>query len=231
MKQSIEDPSSSQSWPSGGKSVVGGLLIISTVERPLKNRRITMADDIDKKEEELEEPKEETLGKPENPESDSSSKEETDYALLYEAEKERADAAEALIIKNKAISKRQAGKEGEPQTLSEERVLELIKLAKSEEDSSEEAKRLQEAQAKVKALEAKGAEIARALKNRDGSYSNPAGTHRDPEKQDDPKLPEGSPLKSYTHVGNGVYSKKLANGKTMFVNTRAMANEKKKWVQ
>ena len=53
---------------------------------------------------------------------------EIDYKTLAEAEKVRADAAEALIIKNKNIAKRQEGKEGEI-LLTEERVLELGAVA------------------------------------------------------------------------------------------------------
>lgn len=192
-----------------------------------------MADDIEKQEEEVEEEvdTEDVDTSTEESESESSSQEETvDYSILYEAEKERADAAEALIVKNKAISKRQEGKE-DASGLTEDRVLELIKQATSQKDDSDEAKRLSEAQAKVKALTAKKTELARALKNRDSAYSDTATSHQDSEKAKEPKLPEGSPLKSYKYAGNGVYTKKLANGKTMFVNTRAMANERKKWVQ
>lgn len=159
---------------------------------------------------------------------------EPDYKALSEsatalaaAEKARADAAEALIIKNKQIGKRT----DEPQALTEERVLELINSAKGDSDDSPEAKALAAAQATVKQVEAENAELRRGLKSKDGSSSNPASTHRDPLPEVAPTLPPGSPLTGFKHLGNGIYSKKLASGKTMFKNTRAQGNERKSWVE
>src|SRR4051812_46308545 len=77
-----------------------------------------------------------------------------DYKVIAEAEKARADAAEALIIKNKNIDKRHANKEGENAGLTEERVLELIKTATVKDDDSPEAKALEEANKKVQELHA-----------------------------------------------------------------------------
>lgn len=155
---------------------------------------------------------------------------EIDYKTLAEAEKLRADAAEALIIKNKNITKRQEGKEGEQAGLTEERVLELINAAKST-DESPEAKALAEAQKNLKIIQAKNAEIARALQNKTTPQRDVAGTQRDGEATIEPKLPEGSPLKSYKHEGNGIYSKKLASGKTLKINTKAGVGEQKKWIE
>ena len=154
---------------------------------------------------------------------------EIDYKTLAEAEKVRADAAEALIIKNKNIAKRQEGKEGET-SLTEERVLELINQAKADTDESPEAKALAEAQKNLRVIQAKNTEIARALKNKGTPVKDVAGTERDGEKGTEPKLPEGSPLKAYKHEGNGIYSKKMPNGKTLFINTKASAGQQKKWV-
>ena len=154
---------------------------------------------------------------------------EIDYKTLAEAEKVRADAAEALIIKNKNIAKRQEGKEGEI-LLTEERVLELINQAKADTDESPEAKALAEAQKNLRVIQAKNTEIARALKNKGTPVKDVAGTERDGEKGTEPKLPEGSPLKAYKHEGNGIYSKKMPNGKTLFINTKASAGQQKKWV-
>ena len=151
------------------------------------------------------------------------------YKTLAEAEKVRADAAEALIIKNKNIAKRQEGKEGET-SLTEERVLELINQAKADTDESPEAKALAEAQKNLRVIQAKNTEIARALKNKGTPVKDVAGTERDGEKGTEPKLPEGSPLKAYKHEGNGIYSKKMPNGKTLFINTKASVGQQKKWV-
>lgn len=157
--------------------------------------------------------------------------EEIDYKTLAEAEKTRADAAEALIVKNKSIAKRQEGKEGEQAGITEERVLELIKAAKTSEDESPEAKALAEAQKNLKVIQAKNTEIARALKNKGTPQKEVAGTERDGEKVADPKLPEGSPLKGYEYKGSGIYAKKLASGKTLFVNTKAQVGQQKKWTE
>lgn len=189
-----------------------------------------MADDIDK-DKEGKEP-EVIPETPETPEPDAPSQEEQMELLktLAEAEKARADAAEALIVKHKSIQKRKGGEGGdEPQALTEERVRELIKESRGSDDSPE-SKALEEAEKNLRELKAKSEEIARALKSKETPARAAPGTKRDGEPKLEPKLPEGSPLKSYTHVGNGVYSKKLANGKTLFINTKATANEPKKWV-
>lgn len=156
---------------------------------------------------------------------------EIDYKALADAEKARADAAEALIVKNKAIAKREVVKEGEVSTLTEERVLELIKTnTVKNEDDSVEARAYTDAQAKVKELLAKNAEIARALKAKDGLSKDTATTQRDGEKGTDPKLPENSPLKAFKYEGNGIYSQKLSSGKTMFKNTLAAPGQPKTWL-
>ena len=162
--------------------------------------------------------------------TESSSTEEIDYKALADAEKARADAAEALIIKNKALAKRAENKVEETSGLTEERVLELITKATAKtEDDSLEAKAYAEAQAKVKELQAKNNEIARALKAKDGVSKDTATTQRDGEKGNEPKLPENSPLKAFKYEGNGIYSQKLASGKTMFKNTLAGPGQPKTW--
>ena len=156
---------------------------------------------------------------------------EIDYKALADAEKARADAAEALIVKNKAIAKRAENKGEENTGLTEERVIELIKTATvKNEDDSVEARAYAEAQAKVKELQAKNAEIARALKAKDGLSKDTATTQRDGEKGTDPKLPENSPLKAFKYEGNGIYSQKLASGKTMFKNVNPGPGQPKTWV-
>jgi len=158
---------------------------------------------------------------------------EIDYKTLKtlaEAEKVRADAAEALIIKNKSIAKRKEG-DGETPVLSEKRVSELIQQALTSQDVSPEATALAEAQKNLRVIQAKNAEIARALKNKSTPVKDVAESHRDGEQAPAPKLPEGSPLKSYKHEGGGIYSKKLANGKTLYINSKPGMGEQKKWVK
>ena len=155
---------------------------------------------------------------------------EIDYKTLAEAEKVRADAAEALIIKNKSIAKRKEG-DGETPVLSEKRVSELIQQALTSQDVSPEATALAEAQKNLRVIQAKNAEIARALKNKSTPVKDVAESHRDGEQAPAPKLPEGSPLKSYKHEGGGIYSKKLANGKTLYINSKPGMGEQKKWVK
>lgn len=159
---------------------------------------------------------------------------EIDYKALADAEKARADAAEALIVKNKAIAKREEKKNDDgTEPLTEEKVAEIVAkaLAQSKEtDDSPEAKAYADAQAKVKELQAKNSEIARALKAKDGVSKDPATTHRDGEKGVDPKLPDNSPLKAFKHEGNGIYTLKLASGKTMFKNLNAGPGQPKSWI-
>lgn len=181
-----------------------------------------MADDIQK-----EEVIEEVVETPEEPASDSSSTEEIDYRELAEAERNRADAAEALIIKNKKIGKRTEGGE-EP--ITREEILALIEASKEEKDDSEEQKALAAAQARVKELTGKSAEIARALKAKDGISQDTTSTQRDGLPKTEPKLPDGSPLKAFKYLGQGLYAKKLSSGKTMYINTKATGGDRKKWV-
>jgi hypothetical protein len=166
-----------------------------------------------------------------------SSTEEVDYKALAEAEKARADAAEearlaaeALIVKNKAIAKRTENKDGEQPTLTEEKVLEMIKLATAKEDESPEAKALEEANKKVAEAKAKLAEIARAQKAKELARSDTAGTHFDGQLGTEPKLPDNSPLKTFKYEGNGIYSLKLASGKTMFKNTKPGPGQASSWI-
>lgn len=159
------------------------------------------------------------------------SKNEIDYKALAEAEKARADAAEALIVKNKNLAKQNKGQEDETPALTEERVAELIAAATKNGEQSEEAKKLEDAQKVVKQLEAKNAEIARALKGKESANKEGASEHRDGLPSEVPKLPENSPLKSYKYMGKGIYSKKLASGKTMFKNVNPAPGEHKTWIE
>lgn len=147
---------------------------------------------------------------------------------LREAEKARADAAEALIVKNKNIQQR---KEGDPQGLTEERVREIVLEAQKKGDDSPEAKILSDAQAKVKKLEGERDEAIRALAGKEKTLKDPPSTQHDPLPEQAPKLPDGSPLKDFKHLGNGLYSMKLSTGKTMFKNTKAQGNERKSWIE
>lgn len=160
-------------------------------------------------------------------ESEGSSTEEVNWEEVAKAEKERADAAERLIIKNKNIQKREERKE--QSGLTEERVLELIRSAQVDIDDPD-AKALAEAQKRVKVLEAKNNEIIRAAKKKDTTSSDTAQTHRDGERAVAPKLPDNSPLKDYEHKGNGIYAKKLASGQFHYVRRNAQPGEKRSWV-
>jgi len=158
--------------------------------------------------------------------------EEIDYRALAEAEQARADAAEALIVKNKAIAKRAEVKEVETTTLTREEVLELIKAntPKVETDDSIEATALVEANKKLAEMKAKNSEIARALKAKDGARNDTASTQFDGEKGTEPKLAESSPLKAYKHEGNNVYSLKLASGKTHYKRSITVPGLPSSWV-
>lgn len=157
---------------------------------------------------------------------------EIDYKALAEAEKARADAAEALIVKNKALAKREDKKDGDGQTLTKDDVIEIVKTFTAKEaDDSVEAKALEEANKRLKELQAKNAEIARALKAKDGVSKDSASTHFDGSSVSEPKLTDNSPLKSYKYMGNGVYSKKLANGKTLYKNVNPGPGGNKMWVE
>ena len=153
-------------------------------------------------------------------------------AEMLAAEKARADAAEALITKNKALLKRQEIKDEEDKPLTRKEALELIEATKiRDDDDSVEAKALIDANKRVKELEAKNTEIARALKAKDGVSKDSTTTHFDGSPNSDPKLPDNSPLKAYKYLGNGVYSKKLVSGKTMFRNANPGPGQQKTWVE
>lgn len=170
----------------------------------------------------------------------SSTEDTTDYKAIAEAEKARADAAEearlaaeALIVKNKAIAKRQENKEGEQQPLTEDKVAEIVKnvLASTKaEDDSPEAKALEEANKKLAETKAKLAEVARAQQSSEQKRSDSATTHFDGSKVTAPKIAENSPLKDFKYEGNGIYSQKLSSGKTMFKNTNAGPGQPKTWI-
>src|SRR3990167_1388782 len=169
----------------------------------------------------------------------SSSTEEKDYKAIAEAnealalaEKARADAAEALIVKNKSIAKRQDNKD-ETEPLTEEKVNEIVKNALASakaEDASPEVVALKEANEKLAIQRAKTAEVVRALKASDGKRTDTATTHFDGEKGIEPKLPDNSPLKEFKFEGNGIYSQKLKSGKTMFKNVNAGPGQPKTWI-
>lgn len=81
-----------------------------------------------------------------------------------------------------------------------------------------------------KKVVAEKAELARAIKAKETTYSDTALTQQDGQPKVEPKLPANSPLKQYEYKGNGLYAKKLASGKTMFKNTKAMPGQPKVWV-
>lgn len=82
-----------------------------------------------------------------------------------------------------------------------------------------------------KRIQATSEEIARADASRDMVRSDSAGTQRDGMGGTEPKLPSNSPLKGYKYMGNNTYTKKLASGKTLFVNTRPVPGQPKSWVE
>lgn len=78
----------------------------------------------------------------------------------------------------------------------------------------------------------KTAELGRALNAKGRVGNDSTETQRDGDGGSKaPKLADNSPLKSYTYQGNGIYSKKLASGKTTFVNSRAMPGQRRSWVE
>lgn len=78
----------------------------------------------------------------------------------------------------------------------------------------------------------KNAELGRALGAKDRVGNDAVETQRDGDGGGKtPKLPENSPLKSYTFIGKGIYSKKLTSGKTLFVNTKAMPGQRSRWTE
>lgn len=82
-----------------------------------------------------------------------------------------------------------------------------------------------------KKIVAKNAELARALKSKDGVSKDSATTQQEGMPKAEPKLPANSPLKEYKYLGNGVYSKKLTNGKTFFRNANAKPGQPHSWVE
>lgn len=82
-----------------------------------------------------------------------------------------------------------------------------------------------------KKIVAKNAELARALRAKDTVLSDPTGDHRDGLPSEAPKLPDNSPLKGYEWKGNGIYAKKLANGKTLYRNAKPSPGQPKTWVE
>lgn len=82
-----------------------------------------------------------------------------------------------------------------------------------------------------KKIVAKSNEMKRALKSKETASSDGVSAQRDGLPKNEPKLSDDSPLKKYKYEGNGVYSKKLATGRTMFVNTKAMPGQPKHWTE
>ena len=82
-----------------------------------------------------------------------------------------------------------------------------------------------------KKIVAKNAELARALRAKDGLSSDIPSEHRDGLPNEAPKLPDNSPLKEYKYMGNNVYSIKLKNGKTLFRNAKPAPGQPKSWVE
>lgn len=169
------------------------------------------------------------------------SQKEVDYKVIAEAneelakaEKARADAAEALIIKNKALQKREEKKnDNESEALTEDKVAEIVQktLAQAKENNdSPEAKALEEANKKLAEIQAKNAEIIRAQKAKETISKDSAQTVVDAEKGVEPKLEANSPLKEYKFMGNGVYSQKLASGKTHYVRNPKVPGLPNSWV-
>ena len=175
-----------------------------------------MADDIEKKLVEASEPIVEEK-KPEVPLEEQ----KPDYEALAKAEKARADAAEALLIKNKAISKR--NKEGgeipeEDKPITKKDLEEFKASFTPKGDDSLEEKALKEAKENLAKLETTNAELARALKGKATINTNSAGTHQDPPEGDAPKISanDAKGLKSAGYVWDGVkriWKKKLGGGK------------------
>ena len=82
-----------------------------------------------------------------------------------------------------------------------------------------------------KKIVAKNAELARALRAKDGLSSDIPSEHRDGLPNEAPKLPDNSPLKEYKYMGNNIYSTKLKNGKTLFRNAKPAPGQPKSWVE
>lgn len=82
-----------------------------------------------------------------------------------------------------------------------------------------------------KTILAKNNELARALKAKENVSSDTLSTQRDGLPTTEPKLSKDSPLRAYKYLGNNIYSKKLANGKTLFRNAKPGPGQPKNWVE
>lgn len=199
-----------------------------------------MADEIETKVEEAPEPveveKPETEEKPEATENLEKDNENLLKAEL-EAQRERAEAAEALIIKNKAMAKRH--KDDDPEEIPEEErpitrkeLEEALSNFKPKSEESDEAKRLAEANRRIKEIEAQKAEIARALKSKEQVTTAEPGTHRDPTPGAMPKISaiDAKGLKDSGYTWDGIkrlWKKPLSGGKYLY--TRNLQD--KEWIE
>jgi hypothetical protein len=82
-----------------------------------------------------------------------------------------------------------------------------------------------------KKIVARNAELSRALKSKSTKNDTFVDGQQDGMPKTEPKLSANSPLKDWKYAGNGVYSKKLSSGKTMFKNTKAVPGSPKIWVE
>lgn len=78
---------------------------------------------------------------------------------------------------------------------------------------------------------AQNEELKRALKSKESVSSDTSSGHQDGLPKNEPKLPANSPLKEYKYMGNGIYSKKLASGKTLFRNSKPMPGQPHSWTE
>jgi len=176
-------------------------------------------------------------------EADSSlEKEQPDYKALAEAneamakaEKIRADAAEALIIKNKEITRRNkdGNAEGEDKPVTKKDLEELeARLKPKLNEESPEEKALKEANENLEKIKIQHAELARAFKSKAGVNNNPASGHEDGTPGVEPKMDEGDKkmMKSagfeYDTVKK-LWKKKLGGGK--FIYTKD--SKTKEWIE
>lgn len=82
-----------------------------------------------------------------------------------------------------------------------------------------------------KKILAQNEELKRALKSKESASNDSSSGHQDGMPKVEPKLPANSPLKEYKYMGNGVYSKKLSSGKTLFRNSKPMPGQPHSWVE
>ena len=179
-----------------------------------------MADEVEKPEEAPEPVEPET---PEVP-TEVPLEEKVDYEALAEARKEALEAAEALIIKNKAIARRHKTDAEEP-VAEEDMPLTRKDLAEAlsnfqpnREVETEESKRLSEATKRVKELEAKNSEIVRAMKAKDGAITKAPANYRDPMGGSEPKISanDAKGIKDAGYAWDGgkrMWRKKLPDGR------------------